>query len=668
MSYLSLPNIAFSGRFQADTSTINNNVLYFNNGTFQPEFQKKQPNTDDYKTARDGYWNPDGTGAFRLIDTKVSRARTSIDDDGTSDPACGLYLNAQEARTSAKLVDLDVQWQFGSIIFGLRVVLTDGTTEYMRGDYRPAAFRDVFFNRKPTGDGAQGSETASAKFTSILTNVTFTDAAARSSTLMALKASAEANGNCLSVNFMTASFDKDTTFGFLSGSIGAWRSGDPLSFVAGRRFAVEGKGGAPGMYNQYTVGYFDSILAGDHFSADLSNALPLTSDNQPKDIGDLQFAILNKPDTVEGLDTKTPTVSATLQTGQSVDASDITLIGDIPYREMDWLWGGESGLVHLKLTSDQAGLAAAAPLAVVRPDGDKFTIITRETAGGLFARADQFEFRMDPAKTAPALAQCRVLAVQYGQRLSGAVLSTSRQGKTSGGQAFDGPEQPKIPVPDVNFPADKIKITGFHKTGSDGWAEFGLEASDPCNPRVYVDGQIFQFNYGLPVKTTFSAPMMEMIVAHVRNAVDVPEHPDWDKDVAPFMQQYDNLYPVMSKWLFSLADPDVVAAHAKILSFAFERPFDDPNHMPVTRDMSAGKRQIILNWLSQFTNEPPAQLMVVSTSAGQIDETAGPALPERSVEDWVAIRDALPLEDDGKSRAARQYAQTQIDAMKGGDA
>lgn len=671
MSHMSLPNIAFSGRFQADTSTINNNVLYFNNDTFKPEFQNKQPNTDDYKTARDGYWNPNGTGAFRLIDTTVTRARVAIDDAGTSDPACGLYLNAQQARTSAKLVDLDVQWQFGSIIFGLKVVLTDGTTEYMRGDYRPAPFRDVFFGRKPTGKGAVGSETASARFTSILTHVEFTDAAAASPTLMALKATAEANGNCVAINFMTASFDKDTTFGFLSGAIGPWQSGDPLSFVAGRRFGVEGTssdGASPGMSNKYNVGYFDAVLDGDHFSADLSNAVPLTSDNQVKDIGDLSFAILNKPDTVEGLDTKSPTVSATLQTGQTVDAADVTVLGTIPYRDDTWLWGGESGLVHLTLTSDQAVKAASAPLAVVRPDGDQYTIISRETAGGLFARADNFEFRMDPTKTAAVSDKSRVLAVQYGKPLSGAVLSTSRQKKTSGGQAFDGPEQPKIPIPDVNFPADKIKITGYQTTGADGWAEFGLEAFDPCNPREYVDGQIFQFNYGFPVTTTFSAPFVEMIVAHVRNAVDVPEQPDWDKDVAPFMQQYDNLYPVMSKWLFSLGDPEVVAAHAKILSFAFERPFDDPNHMPVTRDMSAGKRQIILNWLSQFTGEAPAQLQVTPVAGEPIDETAGPPLPERSLEDWIAIRDALPLEDDGKSRAARQYAQTQIDALKGGDA
>jgi len=160
-----------------------------------------------------------------------------------------------------------------------------------------------------------------------------------------------------------------------------------------------------------------------------------------------------------------------------------------------------------------------------------------------------------------------------------------------------------------------------------------------------------------------------MIVAHVRNAVDVPEHPDWDTHVLPFMQQYDNLYPVMSKWLFSLADPAVAAAHAKILAFAFERPFDDPNHMPVTRDLSTGKRQIVLNWLAQHTGEPAVQIMASpSAAADDIDETPGPPLPERRLEDWISIRDALPLEDDGKSRAAREYAQAQIDAINGGDA
>lgn len=669
MSYMSLPNITFSGRFQADTSTINNNVRYFNNDTFKPEYQRKQPNTDDYKTAVNGYWNPDGSGAFRLIDTKVKRARVATNDDGKSDPICGLFLNAQEARTSAKLVDLDPQWQFGSIIFGLRLVLTDGTRDYMRCAYRPAPFRDIFFKRKPTGKGSYGSETASAKFTSILTNVTFTEHAANSPTLMALKKTAEGNGNCLAVNLMTAVFDKDTTFGMICGAIGPWQSGDPFSFVAGRRFGVDGAaslGAPPGMYNQFRVGYADAVLAGGLLTADLSNALPLQLNNQIRDIGDLSFAVLNVRDIVQGLDTETPEVTVKLQTGHTVKASDITLLGEIPYRDVDWLWGGESGLVRLTLTQAQADLAASAPLAIVRPDGDQFQIVSRETAGGLFARADEFEFRMDPTKTSPATAVSRVLALQYGRPLPGAPLTTSRQVRKDGGGSFEKPAC--VVVPDVNFPREKIKVTRFQWAGPDGWAEFVIEASDPGNPRGFVDGQIFEFLYGYPVTTSFSAPIFEMIVAHVRNAVDVPKDPDWDTDIAPFMQQYDNLYPIMSKCLFSLADPEVAAAHAKILAFAFERPFSDPNHMPVTRDMSTGKRQIILNWLSQHTGEPPAQIMVPAAVAGKIDDTAGPTLPERPLEDWIAIQDALPLEDDGKSRAAREYAQRQIDALKGGAA
>ena len=669
MSYLSLPNFSYSGRFQADTSTINNNVRYFNNDAFKPEYQNKQPNTDDYKTAVNGYWNPDGSGAYRLVDTTVTRARLCTEDTGTNDPICGLFLNAQQARTSAKLVDLDPQWQFGSKIFGLRLTLTDGKNEFMSGDFRPAPFRDVFFNRKPTGKASVGSETASAKFTSILTNVNFSDYAMVSPTLMALKETAEDNANNLSINLMMAAFDKGKTYGMICGSIGAWQSGDPLSFVAGRRFAVQSAAkdeGVPGMYNQFTVGYFDAVLAGNHFSADMSNALPLELDNQIKDIGDLNFAVLNTPDIVEGLDTNSPKITTKIITGQTVDANEVTLLGDIPYRNSDWLWSGDSGLVHLQLNPAQQKLAASAPLAVVRPEKDKYTIITRETAGGLFARADDFEFRMDPTKTSSTTAVSQVLALQYGQAVAGAPLTTSRRAKTSGGGSF--PEPSSVNVPYVNFPSNKIKITGFQRTQTDGWATFTLEATDPGNPRIYIDGQIFQFGYGFPVTTTFSTPVFEMIVAHVRNAVDVPDHPDWDKDIAPFMQQYDNLYPVMSKRLFRLSDAKVAAAHAKILAFAYERPFDDPNHMPITRDLSAGKRQIILNWLSQHTGEPPQQIMATVAPANEIDETKGPPLPERKIEDWIAIRDALPLEDDGKSRAAREYAQTQIDALSRGDA
>ena len=42
MSYLNPIRLHFSGQFQADPSTVNNDVRHFDNATFQPQFQQPQ--------------------------------------------------------------------------------------------------------------------------------------------------------------------------------------------------------------------------------------------------------------------------------------------------------------------------------------------------------------------------------------------------------------------------------------------------------------------------------------------------------------------------------------------------------------------------------------------------------------------------------------------------
>lgn len=63
MSYLDAPRLHFNGWFQVDVSTINNDVRFFQNESFVPEYQQLNQN---------GSWNPEGTGIFRLLDCSVT--------------------------------------------------------------------------------------------------------------------------------------------------------------------------------------------------------------------------------------------------------------------------------------------------------------------------------------------------------------------------------------------------------------------------------------------------------------------------------------------------------------------------------------------------------------------------------------------------------------------
>ena len=120
MSYLLAPRLTFSGTFQADPPTINNDPEHFNTKTFLPSYREPGPG------ATNGWWNPRGTGAWRFLDCTVQRA---VYGDGSSttdpnvDPVIGAAVNGAEDRVEGKLVDLDSEQQMVSEIWGFSISL-----------------------------------------------------------------------------------------------------------------------------------------------------------------------------------------------------------------------------------------------------------------------------------------------------------------------------------------------------------------------------------------------------------------------------------------------------------------------------------------------------------------------------------------------------------------
>ena len=88
MSYLNFPRLTFSGQFQADVSTVNNDTRHFDNDTFNSDFQKFSE-----KNQLNGWWNPVGTGIFRLNDCKIT-ALLGPDGLAANDLALGCVLFA----------------------------------------------------------------------------------------------------------------------------------------------------------------------------------------------------------------------------------------------------------------------------------------------------------------------------------------------------------------------------------------------------------------------------------------------------------------------------------------------------------------------------------------------------------------------------------------------
>src|SRR4051794_26775074 len=84
LSYLDAPRLHFRGWFQADVSTINNDVRMFQNASFVPSYQQLNHN---------GSWNPEGTGIFRILDCAVTGGFLDGRQLGAGDdPAIGMSV------------------------------------------------------------------------------------------------------------------------------------------------------------------------------------------------------------------------------------------------------------------------------------------------------------------------------------------------------------------------------------------------------------------------------------------------------------------------------------------------------------------------------------------------------------------------------------------------
>lgn len=79
--------------------------------------------------------------------------------------------------------------------------------------------------------------------------------------------------------------------------------------------------------------------------------------------------------------------------------------------------------------------------------------------------------------------------------------------------------------------------------------------------------------------------------------------PVFESDVKPFMAQYAQLYPIMSEHLFDIADYDALVQNRQAMLLAFSRSIEDPNYMPVTRDMSQGRIDTLVKWLSDVQSD-----------------------------------------------------------------
>ena len=598
MSYLQSPRIHFVGRFQADTSTVNNDVRHFDDARFLGDFQKTMEVKDDEIVKYNGYWNPEGSGAWRLLGCRVTSALVAgrTFDRAEDDPAVGLVVGGSTDRVAGKLVDLDPQQQMTSQIWGLAVCLQDdrGVAAF-RGQFEVAAFCDLW---KRQQNDQFFDQQLGAVYQSMLIGVEWLDFA-DSPCLRALKERSAAG--LLSIRMNVFGFQRNPVAaeyatGVVVGTIGPAEVGEARQFTVGRHFTAALTPGdaypfVPADRVFHIQAQVDPI--GRSVAVDLGNALPITdASGTLEDLGPLSFGVLRDPG---------------VKQGDTVSSDAIELLGDISYQDAGWFFR-TAGIQDFPVPAGgaAAGLIKDHPLAVVSPTGsDRYLVVNRETADGIFLRADAFVYRLNPGESACI----EFHASRYGQPLSAAAVMQSTEGFMGG--PGTGAKIPEIPIPKVNTPAGVIRFPAEFQTGPDGRASMTIVAAEdgPGHPRDYLDGQVYGIAYQFKnPPANYNASPFNYISILAWDRFEEPEHPTWFRDIRPIMSQYANLYPIMSKRLMDLRDYDSVIANLDIMKLSFSLPPEEPNSMPVTRDLSAAKRRTILKWLDSrdsATGRPP---------------------------------------------------------------
>lgn len=682
MSYLNLPRLTFSGFFEADVNTVNNDVRNYDSNVFEARFQTTQVTEPGGRTEYNGWWNPNGSNAFRLMECQVTGAAGSGGAAKAGDPALALRVEAQQGRTQTKLVDLDPQFQFASALWGMRLSLMLGDVAVLSATFQPASFRDIYFNRvivQSTKQPLAGSPSASARFTGTLTDLVWGPDTEGMTGIGSLKAAAD--GGKLAMSLLVYGYSKSRgtnnfTIGSLIGSIGPWLPGDPEMFAPGRRFAPSATSSNP-FASASGLGYMTGAVSPDGatFSLDLGNSIPmwLVDQNlQPgqspylalQDLGPLTIVVLKGEDPFASIESGAVTAPY-VSDGDGLTPDQYEVVGVVQGYDMAWLQS-TGGIADLPIPAAAAALIGDHPIAVLLgSEPAPLTIGIRETVAGAWVRADQFIQRVDTAETGWVSVPVKLWAMRWGKPWTGAPLLASLQPPQPGAGGTSDPTEVKPPqteIPLINVPADKVSVPATLTAGADGIAVLDIQFENPGNPRVYIDGQIYQISYSLALTGQSPMPTFEFIAVHAREAYVPPPAPSWADDVGPILVQYGNLYPIMSRGLFSFSDPLAISANARLLYLAFTRPMEDPNYMPATRDLSAGKVTAILRWLEGYLPEaaidrsryPALPVGVERAAAGET--VVGMAAPTKlSAGTARAALALLGPDNDGKTAAVRSF-------------
>ena len=600
--YLDRPRIHFAGQFRADVSTINN--CYDNFAT--DDFKIVDGTITDKEHAR---WNPTGTGVFNFHNVAITSVCPQNGPCTTDDPLVSRRVTIDTVLSggSGKMVDLDVEYLVSSLLYGLKFGISVHDHEggiankqaILVGHYHPVGFKGIW----SSVTNVQGMTSLSATYQSILQNLTWNDWALNllyppgsdQDSHGFLRRLREKSPLALSISFTVYGFDDEApsdrfTYGYVVGTIGV--SGDPsetpIQYVRGRQL--------------------DPLLSSTITNTLLTRAEFVLRDTRKAliiDFGNSLKRYKNETTKQIHLDTNVmgKRLCMTSRNGHELGRVNLT----------DEWYVRTAGVVEVDLTHDTGGYdgLCTSPLQVVNCS-DSSIVFLSESYYHVRPMGDVFSF-MDPGEKISqkffvthmgypvANHKISFAVAPYHARTMCSQLDPDKRGSQSRCNCN------YTMTADENTRASHGLMVNEQTdwtvyTDTNGEVSITLTAGDPGKVRKYVDGLVYLVSY-LPTTSFDSQSYPDApLVVRVFDTFTWEGEPTWygKNGVRSILQQYDNLYPTM-RHILNLGDYDSVIDGDNIrhLNFSLRAERTAPGHMPVTRDLSKDKRNMILQWLDQ---------------------------------------------------------------------
>ena len=587
--------------------------------SFNPDYVFSEQN-DSVKN-----WNYIGTGEFSILDTFVTGVTTSdgSSKDGSSkDEVIGASIMDSGNRPFAKMVDFDTDWQeIGSAIYGMvfRIVWSNGS-EAMKAKWTSNVMAQCLWNRnvcvEPYSNPAFGSQS-----TTTLTDITWGDL--RGSQVLELLKNLSDDGNKklqVSVSFSAYSYRPDESFtvGDLYGTIGLSSDAEPLNYGGDRLLLHQYKSNnvscptdlesnfKPAMFNApFKLNEGRKVL-----SIDLSNSIQTAEYKKLLNIGILYAGIMNNEDKcIELLGNEIP---------YCANPSGL-------YCSNDW-FRLKGGIVDIKLSDDHVTTLSNSASLVIAIEQNTESAETYKNCAGLNSRdtkhilkvmlmeseyyvrpMEKYTYPVQPSNNNYAPVKVSFLVLQFGKpvKTSIAIKVTEVQLDEYG---YPLPRNGVVPN-DSKVKTNDVGIATFTFTVKEEMSPNREYSKAPCCTACssaktisMLDGQVYVFNFCISEEgkegQDCQNPPLNPIAIRAFSNPKYQEPYTWVDHVQPIFHQFHHLYPVMHGILNLSNYYSVIAPkNLGLLKIAMSLDINDPNYMPVTRDLPEPQKQMILKWL-----------------------------------------------------------------------